>query len=323
MSLLRHALSAEVHQPLNQKIVPGDRLWAVAFSVDPQQSALGRTLARDFNEQDVVFAAGEDVGFPLAFALRGRTKKPRVIIEVHNPHGLRPLFAMKYLGLDQTTDLFTVSSDFKAAFLRKDLQFPDAQVHAMNQTTDTSFFTPGPPSSEKKRPLIAAGGLELRDYITLAAATEDMDLDVKISSVSPNVTVRRNTFPKVLPTNMKVDYYGWRALLQLYRDADEVVVPLRPNLVGAGQTSIMEALACARPVVTTMLAQSMIETYAARGFLHAVPPRDPAALRRAIEHILEHPEKAAERARQAREQVVQDFSNEHWLEQMLGLLQPR
>ena len=321
-SLLRHALDAEVHQPVGHEVVVTDRLWGRAFAVSPQQSAIGRVLAQRLTDQDVIFAAGEDVGFPLAFALRGNATRPRLVVEVHNPQGARPLFALRHLGLDETVDLFVVTADFKAEFLTRELRFRSQQVHSMNQTTDTDFFTPGPPSPDKQRPLIAASGLEQRDYITLAAATKDMDVDVRICAVSPNATARRGTFPKVVPDNMRAQYYDWTDLLQLYRDADVVVIPLRPNGIGAGQTAIMEALACARPVVTTTQAGSMVDTCAADGLLDAVPPQEADALQRAILEVLEHPEQAAERASRARARMVEGFSPERWVRHMTGLLRP-
>ncbi|MEM5838768.1 hypothetical protein AAHH59_10735, partial [Pediococcus acidilactici] len=50
--------------------------------------------------------------------------------------------------------------------------------------TDTIFFRPSPASLDKPRPVIASVGLEKRDYRTLAAATSDLDVDVKISGFS-------------------------------------------------------------------------------------------------------------------------------------------
>lgn len=322
MSLLRHALGAQVHQPAHHNVTLADRFRARAFAIDPSQASLGRTLAKSLNDLDVVFAAGEDVGFPLALALRGKETRPRIVIEVHNPRRPRVQFALKHLGLEHVVDLLTVTADHKAEFLTQELHFEKDQVHLMNQTTDTSFFTPGPARPDKKRPLIAGSGLEHRDYITLAQATQDMDVDVRICAVSPNATKRRDTFPKVLPANMEARFYSWTELVQLYRDADVVAIPLRPNALGAGQTAIMEALSCARPVVTTH-AKAIVETYAAEGLLDAVPARNPAALRGAIEDVLRYPEEASARARRARQRVIEDFSNEHWVRHMATLMRER
>jgi glycosyltransferase involved in cell wall biosynthesis len=319
MSLLRHSLNAEIHQPVHHNVTLGDRFWARVFAIDPAQVALGRTLARKLTDQDVVFAAGEDVGFPLALALHTKKQRPRLVIEVHNPRRPRVRFALRYLRLKNVVDLFTVTADHKVDFLLQDLQFRSDQVHLMNQTTDTNFFSPGPPSPDKKRPVIAASGLEHRDYITLAEATADLDVDVRICAVSPNATKRRDAFPEVLPANMKAGFYGWTELRQLYRDADVVAIPLRPNALGAGQTAIMEALACGRPVVT-IHARSMVDDYASEGLLYTVPAQNPMALRGVIEDVLKHPDQASVRARRARARVVEDFSNEHWVQHVTALL---
>ena len=50
--------------------------------------------------------------------------------------------------------------------------------------------------------MIVSVGLEQRDYRTLAAATADMDVDVKISGFSEDAEVLQRSFPDVLPANM-------------------------------------------------------------------------------------------------------------------------
>lgn len=54
-----------------------------------------------------------------------------------------------------------------------------------------------------------------------------------------------------MPDNMTQRFYSWLELVQLYRDADIVVVSLFPNDYAAGVQGLMEALSCGRPVVVT------------------------------------------------------------------------
>jgi len=319
MSMLRHDLGAHVHQPTGRDITLVDRVWSVALAATPAQVALGRALARELTDQDAVFAAGEDVGYPLALALLSKSRRPRLVVEVHNPRTPRGRFALKCLNLAKTVDVFTVTMPSKAEFMQQHLKVPAERIVSMNQTTDPDFFTPGPPSPGKGRPIIAACGLEQRDYITLANATETMDVDVRICAASANVTSSRDSFPSVLPANMSARHYDWPELLQLYRDADVVAIPLRPNVLGAGQTALMEAMACQRPVVTTE-ADGMVRDFAADALLNTIPERDVDALREAIVALLHHPEQAAEQARRAGKRVVEQFNPERYVRQVTELL---
>jgi hypothetical protein len=69
----------------------------------------------------------------------------------------------------------------QADFLRSYLAIPESRILVLLEQTDTQFFTPGPVSGEKKRQTVVSVGLEKRDYRLLAAATADLDVEVKIS----------------------------------------------------------------------------------------------------------------------------------------------
>lgn len=319
MSVLRSALGARVHQPTGRRVKVLDRLAARLFPSTPEQIAMGRALAKQFTEQDVVFAAGEDVGYPLALALRGARRKPRLLVEVHNPRSLRSRLGLKLFSVHKAVDMFVATTPDKVDFVRDYTRLPSARFHAMHEVTDTEFFTPGPSSPTKTRPVVGACGLEQRDYVTLAEATKDMDVDVKICAVSPNATSRRADFPEVPPANMKAEHYDWPDLVQLYRDSDVVAVPLRPNTFQAGQTAIMEAMACARPVVTTEAA-GMVADFDRDSLIRTVPERDPKALRHVLESLLERSDEAAAFAARARQRILEGFNTDRYVKHLAELL---
>lgn len=319
MSMLRHALGAKIHQPVGLSVTWADRIWAKMFATTEQQAALARSLANELTDDDVVFATGEDVGYPLAFYLRNKSRRPRLVVEVHNPRTLRSRFALKVLNVARSVDLFVATTWVKIDFVRRYAGLPEDQIYCMREVTDTGFFTPGPVSLDKTRPVIGSCGLEQRDYITLAEATADMDVDVRICAVSPNATARKDSFPEVIPDNMVAEYYAWPDLVQLYRDSDVVAVTMRPNAFQAGQTSIMEAMACQRPVVTTE-AEGMVADFASEGSVRTVPVEDAQALRAAIEDLLAQPVAAAELARRGRERVARDFNPESYVQLLAEVL---
>ena len=130
----------------------------------------------------------------------------------------------------------------------------DSKTGVVNirEQIDDQFFTPGP-AREKTRPLILSVGLEQRDYRTLAAATETMDVDVAISAFSKDTKANQKHIPDPLPENMTMEFYPWTDLAQMYRDADLIVVPVFQNSYAAGITSILEGMAAARPVLALSL----------------------------------------------------------------------
>lgn len=70
------------------------------------------------------------------------------------------------------------------------------------EQTDTEFFIPGPVSGDKNRQTVVSVGLEKRDYRLLAAATADLDVDVKISGFSKDAKALSQAFPDTMPENM-------------------------------------------------------------------------------------------------------------------------
>jgi glycosyltransferase involved in cell wall biosynthesis len=89
--------------------------------------------------------------------------------------------------------------------------------------------------------------------------------------------------------------------VQLYRDADVVVVSCHENRYAAGVQTLMEAMACRRPVIATA-------TRGLASYLHpsviAVPPGDAAAMRAAIRGLLADPAGAEARAREGHAQAT-------------------
>jgi glycosyltransferase involved in cell wall biosynthesis len=179
----------------------------------------------------------------------------------------------------------------QAEFLHRGLKIPQSQIHVILEHVDNSFFSPGPPRGDKTRPVIVGIGLEERDYRTLAQASHDLDVDVRISGFSRYVGPLSKSFPNPLPANMTLQYYDWPDLVQLYRDADIVVSSIFPCRYAAGLTTLIEGLCCARPVVATR-SPGLADYLEPNDGLSVVEPCDSGSMRRAIVGLLEHPEQA-------------------------------
>jgi glycosyltransferase involved in cell wall biosynthesis len=228
------------------------------------------------------------------------------------PDRLRFRTVSQFFNIKSQVALFIADTHFKVDGLVNPLKLAPEQVYLNSVQTDVNFFKPGE-MTLKNRPLVASAGLERRDYQTLAIATQDMNVDVKICAVSPNGSSKTKVaFPEVMPDNMTSRHYDWQEFVQLYRDADVVVVSLLQNYYSAGLTTLVEALACRRPVVMTRtpgLGEKLIDLGVAIG----VEPGDAAGMRQAIEAVLNHPEMAAAMAQKGYELVHDRYTSEQYV----------
>ncbi|MEM8935002.1 MAG: glycosyltransferase [Pseudomonadota bacterium] len=325
ISMVRHALGAIVHKPEGREITLSDKIWAkIAGGCEPAHWAMARELAATLGSDDIVLTMGEDCGFSLAKRLVDRNRQggapgPRHILHLQNPDRPRSRLMLKQFKVGDAIDIYASGYPYKTEFIRQFLNVGEERTHLLSEQTDGKFFTPGQPSGDKKRPVIAGCGLEMRDYITLAQASGDMDMDVKICAVSPNATARKDTFPESIPDNIYVGYFDWPALRQLYRDADMVAIPLKPGNYHAGLTVMLEALACKRPVVMTD-SGGLMRSFADKGLLVATPPQDPIAMKAAIQGVLDDPKAAQEMAERGYDHVMAHHTVEPFVENLASLV---
>ena len=320
---LSQKLGAEVHDPSEYlaSVTTSDRLMAkLTGGSQPEHWAMARALSKKLTAEDITFSVGEDSGYPLAIQCGGKENGPKNSVMVHNADRPRARLTMKLFNLAKRVTLFMTNTPFKADYLQQYLNLPPEQVFLVSEQTDTQFFTPGSQSADKTRLMIGSGGLEQRDYRTLAAATQDLDVDVKVCAVSPNAKVCHDTFPEVLPTNMSCDYYDWRNLRQLYRDSDVVVISLKNHNYQAGFTTLLEAMACRRPIVMTRT-PGLASKFADAGIITGVHPHDPEGMKQAICQLLENPALANERAQRGYELVNQYYNSEQYVSTLAQQMQ--
>lgn len=105
----------------------------------------------------------------------------------------------------------------------------------------------------------------------------------------------------------KITFHHDLSDAQLIEKYNESLATVIPSHVDGGFTTAMESLACSTPVVATKIGSlpEIVEDEAS-GFL--VPARDPAALRKRMEYLLAHPEKAHVMGKRGREAVLKRFT---------------
>jgi glycosyltransferase involved in cell wall biosynthesis len=308
IGLLVDDLAATVHEPddlptslsdkLRAKIVPTENLWSLA-----------RRVRSVTNSDDVVLCSSEAGGLQLAAVCEGDRNPPRIAMFVHNVDRARARLALRLWHMRSTVELFLACANTQVDFLRGYLRLPPDRVRHIIDHTDTQFFSPGPSTTDKRRPLIVSVGLEQRDYVTLAEATAELDVDVKISGFSKDANVLSETFPLSLPKNMTRRFYEWPELVELYRSADVVVVSCRENRYAAGVQSLMEATACRRPVIAT--ATQGLQSYIDDSIV-AVEPGNIHCMKEAILQDLQDPVAAAARADRAYQAASRRYAMERF-----------
>ncbi|MDX2231985.1 MAG: glycosyltransferase family 4 protein [Leptolyngbyaceae cyanobacterium bins.349] len=288
---LRQELDAIVHMPTPDAVQPIDHIRAKLISL-PEHWALARQLSERLGKDDVIYCNGEDIGIPLATLCQAAPHRPKIICFFHTANRPRVRMMLKLFRLQEKIDVFVSNTAPQFDQLRQTLNnIDESRLFYLPEQIDVDFFCPGPPAADKSRPVIASVGLEKRDYKILAQATADLEVDVKISGFSRDVRPLAKSFPKILPANMSRRFYAWTELVQLYRDADIVVVSLFESIDSAGITTLLEAMACGRPVISTET-KGLADYLQTPGTVMTIKPGDLQGLKSAIAHLLNHPEEA-------------------------------
>ncbi len=314
-------LEAKIHQSESVQVLLIDKILAKIIG-NPSDWALARQLSLQLNEEDVIFCNGEQLGIPIATLCGSSPQRPKIITLVNNLNRPRGRLALKLLNVADKIDMFLTYTNSQAQFIHNYLHLPENFVHQISSQPpiDTSFFTSGQISAKKVRPLIASGGLEKRDYRTLAIATQDLDVDVKVCTFSPNARKLKRSFPKRMPDNMSCGFYDWCDLAQLYRDSDLVVLPLFKNKYEAGLTTLFEALACKKPVIISRSSPEIVSTLIDSGIVTGFNPGDSNALKQAIIKILNEPQIVKQQIERGYELVMKQFNHDSYIQELASIL---
>jgi glycosyltransferase involved in cell wall biosynthesis len=257
---------------------------------------------RDIGRHEVVFSDGEHLAIPLGVALSGRRRGVRhLALGHHLTTRFKPflLHRLRAAGIDR----ILVHSRLQAAIAVERLRLDEDRVAFVPYYADARFWRPSGTSEGSD---VLAVGREHRDYTTLGAAVEGLPVKVHIASGSLHSPGAVCRVPPAFPENVHVGMLGLRELREAYESCAVVVVPLQPNDFQAGITTILEAMAMARPVVVTATAgQRDVVVDGETGVL--VPPDDPQALREALRRLLADARERRRLGENARDAVLAQF----------------
>jgi len=160
---------------------------------------------------------------------------------------------------------------------------------------------------------IFSGGNSCRDYETLIEAVRGLSVTVFIASTDPGISPSMS-----IPENVDIRGYSHEEYIKKLTGCRINVVPLASGLLrSAGQQTFLNAMWLGKPtIVTDIEGASDYINDGEDGFL--VPPRDPLALRDAIETLLDHPARRKEIAIKAM-QKAKNFSIDEYFKNIVSI----
>jgi glycosyltransferase involved in cell wall biosynthesis len=240
---------------------------------------------------DVIVTDGEQIGLPLAALCRLTARRASsgaahaMIVHIMSTPSKRRLFG--WLRLGTYVDEMITYSSAQRRFAIDALGMRSDQVTLTPFMVDTQFFRDRTSTARSAdgNPVVAAAGLECRDYPTLVQAAVGLDATVIIAAASPWSKRESELDDMELPNNVRVVRLDLSELRDLYANSDIVVLPLQDVPFQAGVTTLLEAMSMGKPVVCTRTTgQTDIVIDGVTGVY--VPPSDVDAMRTAIRRLL-------------------------------------
>ena len=289
-------------------------------SIRPRGGPLGRRVLWNLRELAIPFEVGRATDvvvtplaafLPLAARLRAR---PRVVVV---NYGLcttwerSSAIRRRILGTSVRSAAAVVClGSWQRDLLVRQTGLAPERALEIRLGVDERFFAPAP-APRQKEPLVLAVGKDLaRDFSTFADALRPLGLPAVVATLPRNLERVR------LPHRVEARFVDPVELRRLYREAACVVVPQRSQSYrygseGGGLTALLEAMACARPLVVTD--RPMIREYVEheRTALF-VPAEEPDRLSEAITRVVEDRELGAALGAAARRRVEAGLTTRHF-----------
>ncbi len=205
---------------------------------------------------DVIFANSESIALPLAIMLRNTSPedRPRIVTIGHRISTPKKQAFFARFKVQNVIDCIFLYASSQQKFAEEILGLTSNQAPLIAFHADSKFFRPIDEISQevRSRQQVCAAGLEWRDYPTLLEVARRMPgVDFHIAAASPWSKHKNETAGKELPPNVTVKRHDYYSLRNLYLTSDVTAVPLYETDFQAGITTILEAMACGRTVITS------------------------------------------------------------------------
>ena len=297
-----------------------DRLLGLVLGSD-EVWALARKVTRGRSADDLYYANSEELGLAITVlqVLRRRSTR-RVGFYLQVPDGQRIRWWLRLISLLRLDPMIVVTTpntyDGAERFLRR----RGRRIALLRSPLDLDFFAATRKSAGNPRPLLASAGMERRDYTTLLAAVAEMDVDVVVCAVSQNAKQSSASFPDTVPDNVSFEPLSMAGLRDLYQRADATIVACLPNTIDAGTTVAIEAGACGCPLLVSHT--SGLVDYVEEGVAADAGTGDPAAMRAAIERLLDSPDEAQAMSQRGLQRIKDRYAASVFHDRFIRLVYP-
>src|SRR3989441_488068 len=253
---------------------------------------------------DHICAWSDRIGLELAF-LHKLARRSRDLVLISSwLSATKPAFMLRELRVHTHLRAIISYSSQQNRIAATRLGVPARKLHLALQPVDERFWRPEITESAR---VICSVGVSGRDYETLFDAVRGLDLEVRVAVGGGELPARlleQRLERAGLPPNARMEHHRPVELRRLYSSARFVVVPLEDMEYDAGVTTLAEAMSMGKAVIVTRTrGQIDLIQDGTQGIY--VPPKDPRALRAAIEHLIADPAEAERMGRAGRALVEQ------------------
>ena len=243
------------------------------------------TALRALDGAPAILSDGEHLGLPLACALRVRGRRTPHVVIGHHLDSPKKRVLIRRLGAAAGIDRILVHSERQREVAIR-LGIDPERVFVLPYAVDTDFWEPCAERPAGAHAIVGTAGIEHRDYRTLVDAMQGVGAQLVVSIGSTHSPTSRARLPDAWPHGAEVSFAPPSRLRLRHADATVVVIPIVETEFPAGITSILEAMAMAKPVVVS-------GTRGLGGVVRdgetglVVPPGDAPALHRAVRRLLD------------------------------------
>ena len=274
---------------------------------------------RAINAADAVLSTVDTVGIPLALLRRFHVVRPRIVyIAVGLPERLVQLRRLQKLYRRALRDVRIVSyAESEVAWLR-DWLGPGADVVFVPFGVDTETFQPVDRAPEHD--VVSIGADPRRDFALLMRVAErHPELAFRIVASAEHArTLTAGPSNVTLETDVPLDTVRDRLAA-----ARVVALPVRENSYSGATTTLLQAMAMAKPVVVSRT-DAIASGYGLEDGVNVrlVAPGDEEAFERALLETLTGADAARSRGIRARETVERSLTWERYTNALWNLLPP-
>ena len=272
---------------------------------------------RAANEADVVLSTVDTVGIPAVLLGRaGALRRPLVYVSIGLPHRLAQLrnrvARRAYERAFRRTAAIVAYGHAEAEELRDWL--PGHDVRFVPFGVDPAAFAPR--DVEPEVDVVSVGLDPERDYALLARVAATMP------GRSFSVVASADQAGSLGVANMAVaSELPFAETQERIARARVVALPVRDNLYSGATSTLLQAMAAAKPVVVSRTA-AIAEGYALEDGLNVrlVAPGDEAAFAAALQELLADVDAAAALGRRARETVERELGWDRYVDRLADVL---